>query len=175
MFELITVGCAAVDASVMPLPLVALSSSQSVIHHLYVALAHLGGFGLLILSLIDSSPLSVPLGNDLLMVAMTANQHARLPYYAAMATLGSVLGCLIVDVLSRKSGEKGFEKTVGRQRLERLRRRLKNNALWTLAVAALMPPPFPFTPVVAGTAAFQYPRKKNCDGPLCQPVRAFRD
>ena len=49
---------------------------------------------------------------------------------------------------------------MGRKRFQRLRHRLKNNALWTLALAALMPPPFPFTPVVAGTAAFQYPRRK---------------
>ena len=29
-----------------------------------------------------------------------------------------------------------------------------------LPPASLMPPPFPFTPVVAGAAAFDYPRKK---------------
>jgi membrane protein YqaA with SNARE-associated domain len=160
MWELITVGRAAFDAALTTSSLLRLSSSHGLVHHLYVLLAHLGGFGLLILSLLDSSPLSVPLGNDLLMIAMTANRHSRFVYYAAMATLGSVLGCLTVDMLSRKNGEKGFEKTVGRRRFEYIKRRVKNNALWTLAVAALLPPPFPFTAVVAGTAAFQYPRRK---------------
>lgn len=133
---------------------------QSTVRHLYLILAHLGGFGLLIFSAIDSSPLMMPLGNDLLMIALTANHHSLLVYYALMATLGSVLGCLTVDALSRKGGEKGLETTVPRRRFNFIKRRIKNNAAWTLAVASLMPPPFPFTPFVAAAAAFQYPRKK---------------
>ena len=34
------------------------------------------------------------------------------------------------------------------------------NAIWALAFASLMPPPFPFTPFVAAAAALQYPRRK---------------
>jgi len=49
----------------------------------------LGGFGLLILGVLDSSFLFMPLGNDLLMVAMTASRHVMLPYYAGMATAGT--------------------------------------------------------------------------------------
>jgi membrane protein YqaA with SNARE-associated domain len=134
--------------------------SRGYVHHLYLILAHLGGFGLLILSLLDSSPLFVPFGNDLLMIAMTASQHGLIVYYAVMATLGSVLGCLTVDVLSRKGGEKSFESIVPRRRFGYIKRRIKNNAAWTLTVASLLPPPFPFTVLVAGAAAFQYPRKK---------------
>jgi hypothetical protein len=37
---------------------------------------------------------------------------------------------------------------------------VKKSAGWALAVASLMPPPFPFTPFVAAAAALQYPRKK---------------
>lgn len=136
------------------------SRSRSFVHHYYLVLVHLGGFGLLILSVLDSSPLIVPLGNDLLMIAMTAKRHDLLVYYALMAAAGSVLGCLTVDALSRKGGEKGFEKAVPRSRFEYLKRRIKKNAAWTLAVASLVPPPFPFTAFVAGTAALQYPRRK---------------
>ena len=134
--------------------------SQGAVHRLYYLLAHLGGFGLLIFSAIDSSPLLMPLGNDLLMIALTAKQHSLLVYYALMATLGSVFGCLTVDVLSRKGGEKGLKTTVPPRQLNFIKRRIKNNAAWTLALASLMPPPFPFTPFVAAAAAFQYPRKK---------------
>jgi len=57
-------------------------------------------------------------------------------------------------------GEKGLERTLGHKRTEYVKKRVKKSAGWALALASLMPPPFPFSPFVAGAAAFQYPRKK---------------
>ena len=56
----------------------------------------LGGPGLLIIGFLDSSFLSFPEVNDLLLVGMVMRHPHRLPYYAGMATLGSVLGCLAI-------------------------------------------------------------------------------
>ena len=123
-------------------------------------LSHLGGFGLLILNFIDSSPLFLPFGNDLFMIDMTARKHQLLFYYVVMSSVGSVLGCLVLDALSRKGGEMGFKKTVSPRRFDYIKKRVTKNAAWALVVACLAPPPFPYTPVVAGTAAFQYPRKR---------------
>jgi membrane protein YqaA with SNARE-associated domain len=134
--------------------------SHGVIHRLFHILASLGGFGLLTLSFLDSSPLFIPFGNDFLMIVMTANKHSLLVYYALMATAGSALGCLTVDALSRKGGEEGLERAVPPKRLNYIKKRIKKNAAWALAVASLMPPPFPFTGFVAGAAALQYPRKR---------------
>jgi membrane protein YqaA with SNARE-associated domain len=133
---------------------------KGIVHTLFITFAHLGGLGVLILSAIDSSPLLIPLGNDLLFVAMTARKHDLMVYYVFMEVAGSVLGCLIVDALSRKGGEEGLEKTLPRGRLEAVKKRVRKSASWALVLASLMPPPFPFTPFVAGAAAFQYPRKK---------------
>jgi membrane protein YqaA with SNARE-associated domain len=123
-------------------------------------LLHLGGFGLLILGVLDSSFLVMPLGNDLLLIVLTARRHTMLFYYAAMATAGSVMGCLIMDLISRRGGEKGLKSTIGDKRTEYVKKKVKRYGGWALAVSALMPPPFPFTPFVAGAAAFQFPRKK---------------
>lgn len=121
---------------------------------------HLGGFGLLIMGVLDSSFLVLPLGNDLLIIALTARQHTKLFYYAGMATVGSVAGCFILDLVSRRGGEKGLERTLGHKRTEYVKRRVSKSAGWALAIASLLPPPFPFSPFVAGAAAFQYPRKR---------------
>ena len=118
---------------------------KSLLHHLYIALAHLGGFGLLGLGVLDSSFLVLPLGNDLVVLAMIARRHALMPYYVCMAAMGSVLGCIPVDVIGRKGGEKGLEAHVPRRRLEYVRKRIKKNAAWALAFASLMPPPFPLS------------------------------
>jgi membrane protein YqaA with SNARE-associated domain len=133
---------------------------DAIINHLYHILMRMGGFGLLALGIFDSSFLFMPLGNDLLMVAMTARRHGLLFYYAAMATAGSVLGCLLMDVVSRKGGEAGLEKRLPRKRLEYVKAKVEKKAGWALATAALLPPPFPFTPFVIAAAALKYPRKK---------------
>ena len=102
----------------------------------------------------------MPLGNDLLIVALSANRHARLPYYVLMATAGSVLGCLLTDIVSRRGGEVGLERNMSRRRIEYIKKKIDKGAGLAIGLAALMPPPFPFTPFIAGAAAFQYPRKK---------------
>ena len=115
---------------------------------------------MLALSALDSSPLFIPFGNDLLFLAMASRNHGMMVYYALMATLGSVLGCLVDDVISRKGGEKGLEKRLSPRRFASIKKYTKKGAAWALGVACLMPPPFPFTAFVAGAAALQYPRKK---------------
>src|SRR3954467_12536911 len=121
-----------------------------------------GGPGLLVLGILDSSFLFAPLGNDVLMVAVTA-RHRSIPlmlYYAGMSTIGSVLGCFLVDVLFRKAGEKGLEKHLSKRRMEYVKRKVTNNAAWALVIASIAPPPFPFTPFVMAASALQYPRKR---------------
>jgi membrane protein YqaA with SNARE-associated domain len=123
------------------------------------ALFRAGGFGLLTLGAFDSSPLVVPLGNDLLVLALSARYHERVLYYVVMATAGSLIGCLATDWISRKS-ESGQKKFVSGKRLEYVRKLVEKQASRALVVASLMPPPFPFTAVVAAAAAFRYPRNK---------------
>ena len=122
----------------------------------------LGGFGLLILGILDSSFLVAPLGNDLLVIAMTARSHStgRMLYFALMSSAGSVLGVVLIDLLVRRLGEAGLEKYLPRKRIEYIRKKVSKNAVWALALASLAPPPFPFTPFVIATSALQYPRKK---------------
>lgn len=130
------------------------------VRHLFIFFVHLGGLGQLILGVLDSSFLVMPLGNDLLMVVLSVEKHQWMVYYAAMATVGSVIGCLLMDVIVRKHGEEGLEKYISMKRLGYVKKKVTRSAGWALTVASIMPPPFPFTPFVAAAAALQYPRKK---------------
>jgi membrane protein YqaA with SNARE-associated domain len=132
---------------------------RPIIHIVARALFRAGGLGLLTLGALDSSPLVVPIGNDLLMLALSARYHERMLYYAAMATLGSLMGCLVTDWISRK-GNRQLKKLVPSKTLDSIQRQVKERAGWTLVVASLLPPPFPFTAFVAAAAALRYPRKK---------------
>src|SRR5579885_843646 len=118
-------------------------------HSIAVGIFHLGGLGMLLLGIADSSFLTIPLANDLLVIAQSANHHGRLLYYAAMATAGSTLGCVTVDVISRKAGETIEEKVRQQKRLKFVERHVRQHAGYATAIAAILPPPFPFTPVIA--------------------------
>ncbi len=133
---------------------------KAFLYHIAAVLFHLGGFGLLAMGVLDSSFLIMPLGNDLLVVAMSANNHRHMPYYAVMAAAGSVLGVFLIDLVFRTGGEKALQKHVSEKRLAYVRKKVDKEAGWALAFAAIMPPPFPFTPFVAASSALEYPRKK---------------
>ena len=133
---------------------------KAILYQVAGVLFQMGGLGLLAMGVLDSSFLFMPLGNDLLVVALSAAHPWRVAYYALMATAGSLAGCLIIDLVSRKGGEKGLDSRLPRRRLEYVKRRVRKRAGWALALAAVMPPPFPFTPFVAAAAALDYPRKR---------------
>jgi membrane protein YqaA with SNARE-associated domain len=123
------------------------------------ALFRAGGLGILTLGAFDSSPLVVPLGNDLLVLALSARYHERMLYYALMATVGSLIGVFATDWISRKGGPH-LKKVASREHLSNIQTQVQKRAGWTLLAASLLPPPFPFTAIVATAAAFRYPRNK---------------
>src|SRR5271169_1882793 len=94
------------------------------------ALFRAGGLGLLTLGAFDSSPLVVPLGNDLLVLALSARYHDRMLYYAVMATLGSLIGCFATVWLSRK-GSSQLKKVASRERLVNIQKLVEKRAGWT--------------------------------------------
>lgn len=129
---------------------------------MFLFILKFGGLGLLALGILDSSFLFAPLGNDLLLIALVARERKVLAmlYYAAMSTIGSVLGCLILDLVFRQAGERGLDKHLPRKRLEYVKNKVNQKAGWALVVASLAPPPFPFTPFVMAAAALEYPRQR---------------
>jgi membrane protein YqaA with SNARE-associated domain len=120
----------------------------------------MGGFGLVGLGILDSSFLFLPFGNDILLVMLTARKPEYFWYYAVMATVGSLLGCVLTDTVSRKIGEAGMERMANPKKVETLRKRMNKHAPWVLAGAAIMPPPFPFTVFLIAASGMQMSRFK---------------
>ena len=118
--------------------------------------------GLFLMSALDSSFLVLPFGNDLLLIALVSAKRESLIWigYVLVSAAGSVLGVFVVDLLMRKAGEKGLERFVKPQRIERLKKKLENKLGITVFVATIVPPPFPFTPVIMTASALQCSRRK---------------
>lgn len=118
--------------------------------------------GLFLMSALDSSFLVLPFGNDLLLIALVSSNRESLIWiaYVLVSAVGSVLGVFVVDLLMRKAGEKGLERFVKPKKLERIKQKLENKLGITVLVATMLPPPFPFTPVIMTASALQCARGK---------------
>jgi membrane protein YqaA with SNARE-associated domain len=122
----------------------------------------LGLFGLFVMSALDSSFLVLPFGNDLLLIALiSSNRNGAIWIaYVLVSAVGSVLGVFVIDLLMRKAGEKGLERFISKNQIEKLKSKIENKAGLTVFVATLIPPPFPFTPVIMTASALQCRRGK---------------
>ncbi len=115
----------------------------------------IGGPGLFVIGFLDSSFLSFPEINDLLVIVMVSQHPARMPYYAGLATLGSVAGCLALYYVAKRGGEKFLAKRFKGGTIEWGTNLMKKYGAMALVVPALLPPPAPFKIFVllAGVAA----------------------
>jgi membrane protein YqaA with SNARE-associated domain len=116
----------------------------------------LGAPGLLLISFLDSSVLSFPIINDLLLIQLSMQRHERMPLYALMATLGSVAGCVLLYFLARMGGEAYFRRKAG-ARAHSIRHWVERNGFGGMLIAALLPPPTPFKIFVFAAGAFEAP------------------
>ncbi len=106
--------------------------------------ATIGGPGLFIIAFLDSSFLSFPQVNDLLVISMVVQYPYWMVYYAVMATAGSVAGCLAIYYVARKGGDALVRRRFKGRILERAHRLVERYGVLTLLVPAILPPPAPF-------------------------------
>ncbi len=115
----------------------------------------IGGGGLFLVAFLDSSFLSLPEINDLLVVLLVVGHPARMPFYALMATAGSVTGCLVLYALGRRGGETLVRRRFSGPRVARALELSQRYGVLAIAVPSILPPPAPFKIFVllAGVAA----------------------
>jgi len=113
----------------------------------------LGGVGVFVIAFLDSSFLSFPAINDALVMFLSLQAPARMPYYAAMALLGSLAGSAVLYGLARKGGELLFRRRAGR-RAEAIGAWFQRNSFLSVALPSMLPPPMPFKAFVLAAGAF---------------------
>jgi membrane protein YqaA with SNARE-associated domain len=120
----------------------------------------LGGPGLVLLGIADNSIVPLTGSMDVLTLWLAAGHRNLWPYYAAMATVGAVIGGYITYALGRKGGKEAIERKVKKDKAEKLLKRFDKWGFGSVAVGALLPPPFPLVPVLLAAGALQYSTKK---------------
>ena len=128
------------------------------------SLRHLGGLGLALLGIADSSVIPLTGSMDVLTIWLAASHREPWIYYAAMATLGSLIGSYITYGLARKGGKQALARKLSSDKAEKLFHKFDEQGLWAVALPALLPPPFPFVPFLLVAGALQYSRRKFLTG-----------
>lgn len=133
----------------------------------------LGAPGLFLISFLDSSVLTFPVINDLLLIELSIQKPVRMPLYALMAMTGSLLGCVLLYFIAKKGGEAFFRKKAG-ERAQVIRRWVERNGFGGMLVAALLPPPTPFKAFVFAAGVFEVPLSSFASAiALARAIRYF--
>ena len=117
---------------------------KSFIAWIYAFALSLGGPGLFVIAFLDSSFISLPQINDIMVVLMVTQTKSLMPYYAAMATLGSIAGCYVIYYLAERGGEAFLRKRLKAGHIDRALALYRKHGVLALIVPALLPPPAPF-------------------------------
>jgi membrane protein YqaA with SNARE-associated domain len=110
--------------------------------------------GIVALAALDSTVFfAFPGGVDTAVVVLAA-RGGPFPWIAALlATVGSVGGAAFTFWMGTKIGAHGLDRYIRPGRLARIRRKVHSTGAIGMAVLDLLPPPFPFTPVILAAGA----------------------
>jgi membrane protein YqaA with SNARE-associated domain len=122
-----------------------------------VVLPLLGPFGIFLAAFLDSSFLSLPEINDLLVVTFAAAHPETAWVPVTLATLGSLAGCSVIFEIGRRGGDAFLTRRFGAERTARARALFHRFGPLALAVPAVLPPPMPFKIFVVAAGVFGIP------------------
>src|SRR5262245_19168390 len=119
-----------------------------------------GGVGLMALAICDSSFLSLPEVNDILLMTLSITYPHETLGFAAFTTVGSVIGCALLYMVGRKGGGAFLTRRFGEARMKRIADWYKRFGVLAVIVPSILPPPTPFKIFVlsAGTFGMSWPR-----------------
>ncbi len=116
----------------------------------------LGGLGLLLLAVADSSFVSIPEGNDILIVVLSMGGSWRnMTYFVSMTVTGSVIGCLLLYTVGRKGGSALLRRRFSEQKIELAERLFKKFGIFTVMIPSIILPQMPFKIFVLSAGVFR--------------------
>lgn len=129
-------------------------NSIKIPHWLAAIVATMGGGGLFVATFLDSSVITLPFIADALVIELSIERPARMLYYCAMASLGSLAGCIWIYLLAKKGGEVYYHRHRGAHKVKNW---VDRNAFLSVFIPGILPPPFPFKIFVLAEGVFQVP------------------
>lgn len=113
-----------------------------------------GGWGLVGISMLDSSGVSMPGVKDVLLIYLSSQHPGRAWIYLLGCLLGTVMGSFVIYVIGR-SGARLLKRKPSDHEMSRAKRWLAKNDFLTVIIASLLPPPLPLKPILLGSGALR--------------------
>ena len=125
----------------------------------------LGAPGIFLVAFLDSSILSLPEIADLLVIWMVTYNRSRIVIYVVSATLGSLLGCLLLYGIGKKGGAAFVHRRFGSTNVERTLGAFRRHGMMAVLIPSILPPPAPFKifVLIAGIADISVGRRCRRD------------
>ncbi|MBM3804007.1 MAG: DedA family protein [Acidimicrobiia bacterium] len=115
----------------------------------------LGGGALFLIAFFDSSFLSLPEVNDVLIIALSIKDPDKMLYYCTMTTAGSILGCLALFSVGRKGGQVLLRKRFAEDKIQKVARWYSRYGVFAVMIPSILPPPTPFKIFVLFAGVFR--------------------
>ena len=116
----------------------------------------LGIPGLFAIALLDSAAIPLVGGPDGFVILLAWQRPAQSLWIVLAASLGSMLGCLILYRIARAGGEKLLVRTAP-DKQEWVKRQVEKNGFLAVFLGVIVPPPFPTKPIILAAGAFRTP------------------
>jgi membrane protein DedA with SNARE-associated domain len=97
---------------------------------------------------------------DVTTVLLAAHHRQMWMYYAMMATVGAILGGYLTYRMARNGGKQLLERRLSPKKAKRVYLIFERWWFASVAIPAILPPPFPIVPALLAAGAMQYPTRK---------------
>jgi len=130
------------------------------LHGIIEVLRSIGPIGVVLIAVLDSSFLSIPEINDIVVVTNVAKRPDMIFFWPLLTTAGSVIGCFLLYWLARKGGQVFLHRWFSSRRVKTIERVFSQYGSIAIMIPALLPPPTPFKSFVATAGALQFPMRR---------------
>jgi len=120
---------------------------------LWALLKPLGVWGVMAIAALDGGFIGLPM--DVVVAGYVYTDRSHFFWYAVLASVGSVLGSVVVYGIGYLGGENLLRKRISSERFEKLHASFDEHPFWALMFPAMLPPPTPFKLFVLAAAVFE--------------------
>jgi membrane protein YqaA with SNARE-associated domain len=103
--------------------------------------------GLLVIAFLDSAAIPMPGGPDAVILLLSWQRPAMLPFIVLAASIGSMLGCMVLYGIGRKGGAKALSRFTP-EKIAWIEKKMREYGALAVVFAVIAPPPFPTKPVI---------------------------